>query len=232
MRIQHARLLLRVYLTIIVLLLPFSSISQQVKNVRFEQIGKKIHIYYDLQGEGSYYVNVFCSTDDGHSWGNPLQNVVGAVGENQTPGNNKEIIWNVLDERGKLVGYIRFKIDVVQEVSKQVYDNQDVYVVVESMPTFPGGMGALMKYLAENIRYPQRAIVAGIQGRVFVNFIVEPDGSITNAKVLRGIGAGCDEEAMRVVQNMPNWIPGKQRGKPVRVSYNLPVKFMLETQKE
>lgn len=104
----------------------------------------------------------------------------------------------------------------------------EIFTVVESMPQFPGGMGALMKYLAENIKYPPLAKESGIQGRVFINFVVEPDGSISHVKVLRGIGGGCDEEAVRVVEAMPNWKAGMQRGKPVRVSYNLPVKFTLQ----
>jgi len=104
----------------------------------------------------------------------------------------------------------------------------EIFTVVESMPEFPGGMGALMTYLSENIKYPALAKESGIQGRVFINFVVETNGSITAVKVLRGIGGGCDEEAVRVVQNMPKWSPGKQRGKPVRVSYNLPVKFTLQ----
>lgn len=122
---------------------------------------------------------------------------------------------------------------VVQEYVPPAEDDEEVeeqqiFTVVESMPEFPGGMGALMKYLAENIKYPALAKESGIQGRVFINFVVEPDGSISNVKVLRGIGGGCDEEAVRVVKSMPNWKPGKQRGKPVRVSYNLPVKFTLQ----
>ncbi len=105
---------------------------------------------------------------------------------------------------------------------------EEIFTVVESMPEFPGGMGELMKYLATNIKYPPLAKESGIQGRVFINFVVEPDGAISNVKVLRGIGGGCDEEAVRVVESMPKWKPGKQRGKPVRVSYNLPVKFTLQ----
>ncbi len=105
---------------------------------------------------------------------------------------------------------------------------QEIFTVVESMPEFPGGMGALMKYLAQHIKYPPLAKESGIQGKVFINFVVEPDGSISNVKVLRGIGGGCDEEAVRVVKNMPKWKPGMQRGKPVRVSFNLPVKFTLQ----
>jgi len=104
----------------------------------------------------------------------------------------------------------------------------EIFTVVESMPEFPGGTGELYKYLGKSIKYPPLAKESGIQGRVFVNFVVEPDGSISNVKVLRGIGGGCDEEAMRVVKNMPTWKPGKQRGKSVRVSYNLPIKFTLQ----
>ncbi len=104
----------------------------------------------------------------------------------------------------------------------------EIFTVVESMPSFPGGMGELMKFLGKNINYPTLAKESGIQGRVFINFVVEPNGSISNVKVLRGIGGGCDEEAVRVVKSMPKWSPGKQRGKPVRVSYNLPVKFTLQ----
>ena len=85
-----------------------------------------------------------------------------------------------------------------------------------------------MEYVAKNIKYPQIARETGIQGRVFVSFVVEPDGSISNVKLLRGIGGGCDEEAMRVIKSLPKWKPGKQRGKAVRVSYQIPVFFKLQ----
>ncbi len=107
-----------------------------------------------------------------------------------------------------------------------IYEGE-VFVVVESMPEFIGGSSALNTYLANNINYPNLAKESGIQGRVFVNFIIETDGIISNIKVLRGIGGGCDEEAVRVISTMPKWKSGEQRGKPVRVSYNLPVKFAL-----
>ncbi len=103
----------------------------------------------------------------------------------------------------------------------------DVYRVVEKMPEYPGGISQLMKYLADNINYPAEAKEKGVQGRVFVNFIVEADGSVSNVNVLRGIGAGCDEEAVRVVSSMPKWTPGEQDGQPVRVSFNIPVKYTL-----
>ena len=116
----------------------------------------------------------------------------------------------------------------VQQEEEESSDDQQIFMVVESMPKFPGGEVALHKYLAENIRYPEMAKESGIQGRVFVTFVIEKDGSVTDVKVLRGIGGGCDEEAVRVVKNMPKWTPGKQRGKPVRVQFNLPVKFTLQ----
>ncbi len=113
-------------------------------------------------------------------------------------------------------------------VQEEDVQQQPVFVVVEQMPHFPGGEKALMKYLATHIKYPALAKESGIQGRVFINFVVEPNGKIDHVKVLRGIGGGCDEEAVRVVEGMPRWIPGRQRGKPVRVSFNLPIKFTLE----
>jgi protein TonB len=101
------------------------------------------------------------------------------------------------------------------------------FVVVEQMPEFPGGLNELYRYIGKNINYPQVAKEVGIQGTVFVKFIIERDGSISNVELLRSIGGGCDEEAMRVIQAMPSWSAGLQLGKPVRVSYNLPVKFTL-----
>ncbi|MBR4773074.1 MAG: TonB family protein [Bacteroidales bacterium] len=104
----------------------------------------------------------------------------------------------------------------------------EVFQVVEVEPQFEGGLEALYKYLAENIKYPEQAKSDGIQGRVFVRFVIEADGSVTNAQVLRGIGGGCDEEALRVVEAMPKWTPGMQQGKPVRVQFNLPITFKLQ----
>ncbi len=115
----------------------------------------------------------------------------------------------------------------VEEHKDEEQEEAQIFTVVESMPSFPGGEEARIKYLNDNIKYPQMARESGIQGRVFVTFVVERDGSVTDVKVLRGIGGGCDEEAVRVIQNMPKWIPGKQRGKPVRVQFNMPILFKL-----
>ncbi len=107
-------------------------------------------------------------------------------------------------------------------------DTTDTYLMVEAEPEFPGGMEALMKYLSENIKYPEQAKKENIQGKVYMRFVVERDGSIVDAEILRGIGGGCDEEALRVVNAMPKWEPGKQKGTPVRVQYNLPIVFKLQ----
>ena len=114
------------------------------------------------------------------------------------------------------------------EIEEEEVVEQEIFQIVEEMPAYPGGEQKMMEYIAKNIKYPQIARESGIQGRVFVGFVVEPDGSVSNVKIMRGIGGGCDEEAMRVVKAMPKWKPGKQRGKAVRVSYTLPVMFKLQ----
>lgn len=101
----------------------------------------------------------------------------------------------------------------------------EVFVVVEDMPMFPGGN--VQKWIAKNVKYPVLAMENGIQGKVYIQFVIERDGSITDVKVLRGVDASLDKEAVRVVKAMPKWKPGKQRGKPVRVSYTLPINFQL-----
>lgn len=109
-----------------------------------------------------------------------------------------------------------------------VATNDSIYSVVEQDPEFEGGMEALYKFLAANIRYPEQAKKEKIQGRVIVSFVIEKDGSVSDAKVLRGIGGGCDEESLRVVNAMPKWKPGQVAGEPVRVHFNLPVNFKLQ----
>lgn len=116
-----------------------------------------------------------------------------------------------------------------QEVSK-LTKNGEVFTVVEQNPEFPGGIRELGNYLGRNIRYPSAAQRANVQGKVFVSFIVGEDGTIRDPKILKGIGFGCDEEALRITLNMPKWTPGKQNGKAVAVQYNLPIAFVLEKQ--
>lgn len=110
----------------------------------------------------------------------------------------------------------------------QEEDTEVVFVVVESMPSFPGGDAALFKYLNDNIKYPVIAQESGIQGRVTCQFVVNRDGSIVDIEVVRSVDKSLDAEAIRVIKNMPRWTPGKQRGKTVRVKYTLPVNFRLQ----
>ena len=109
----------------------------------------------------------------------------------------------------------------------QTKKNNMVFDVVEVMPQYPGGQIAMLKYIMENIKYPEQAMKEGIQGRVTVRFIVEKDGSISNVKPILSVHPLLDKEAVRVVESMPKWSPGKQNGKPVRVRFNVPVMFKL-----
>ena len=114
------------------------------------------------------------------------------------------------------------------EPPKHVVEETKIFTVVEQMPMFPGGDGALMSYLSQNIHYPTIAAENGVQGRVVVGFVVERDGSITDVNILRGVDPSLDKEAMRVVKSMPKWTPGKQNGSAVRVKYQVPVSFRLQ----
>lgn len=131
---------------------------------------------------------------------------------------------------------VNFDVDVQEEtVIKEVEISEapveekadEIFDVVENMPTPPGGMQGWNKYLSNNLKYPTQARRMGIEGTVYVVFVVNTDGSIQDVDILRGIGGGCDEEAMRVVRNAPAWEPGRQRGRPVRVKMRLPIRFKL-----
>lgn len=116
-----------------------------------------------------------------------------------------------------------------QEVIDIPEEAKQIFTVVEENPSFPGGETELNKFLKTNLVYPQTATENGIQGTVYVSFVVDSKGNVTDAKVLRGIGGGCDEEALRVIRLMPQWHPGKQNGKTVRVLFNMPVYFKLSS---
>ena len=114
------------------------------------------------------------------------------------------------------------------KVKEEIMPDDIPIHIPEVMPEFPGGFPAMYAFLREHVKYPAYAREVGFQGTVFLRFVVEKDGSITNVEILRGVGGGCDEEAIRVVKSMPDWSPGTQMGRPVRVIYNLPVKFTLQ----
>ncbi len=127
-----------------------------------------------------------------------------------------------LQETGEVTGQVEQEKALISD-----YQQDKIFTVVEEPPRFPGGETARQAFLGNNLVYPEEARLSGIQGTVFISFVVEKDGSISNVEVLRGIGGGCDEEAVRVVEMMPRWEPGKQRGEAVRVQFNMPVRFRL-----
>ena len=133
-------------------------------------------------------------------------------------------------EQAKYGALIITTVKHQEEIDNEPLSQQDVFDKVDEAPQFPGGFSGLMLYLSNNIRYPNDAIEAGAQGRVVVSFIVEKDGSISNAKVTKPTYSSFDEEALRVVCAMPKWMPGKQNGEVVRVKYSLPVSFRHDSQ--
>ncbi len=115
-----------------------------------------------------------------------------------------------------------------QTAKKTVAKKKHATSAITQQPEFPGGVQELMKYLAKHTKYPDAAKESNVEGRVIIRFVVDKDGSISEPKLLRGIGSGCDEEAMRVVKAMPKWLPGLYKGKPVKGVYILPITFRLE----
>jgi protein TonB len=126
------------------------------------------------------------------------------------------------DEKTVVEEYVAPSIVVEEEE-----EEKQIFIIVEESAGYPGGEEGRQKFLQDNLRYPAIARESGIQGTIYITFVVERDGSLTDIKILRGIGGGCDEEAMRVVKLMPKWAPGKQRGKAVRTQFNMPIKFTL-----
>jgi len=153
----------------------------------------------------------------------PVQTTILEIVEDDVEIENDVRIDSDADQRTVIKEYV----PVVIAEKEEVVEELEIFTIVEEMPSFPGGDEARVRFLSQNIKYPQMAKESGIQGTVFVTFVVEPDGNVTNVRVLRGIGGGCDEEAMRVVRMMPKWKPGQQRGKSVRVQFNMPIRFTL-----
>lgn len=118
-------------------------------------------------------------------------------------------------------------IDFVDD--EEEFEEEEIFVIVEDMPSFQGGdINKFREYINKNLRYPEIAAENGIQGRVILSFVVEPHGGVSNVRVLRGVDPALDKEAIRVVESSPKWQPGMQRGKPVRVSFNIPIIFVLQ----
>jgi protein TonB len=128
------------------------------------------------------------------------------------------------EETGQAVE-VKYVQTVVEEEEPE---EQEIFQVVEEMPEFPGGMAECMKFLGKNIKYPTISQENGVSGKVIVQFVVNKDGSVVDPVVVRSVDPYLDKEALRVISTMPKWKPGKQRGKPVRVRYTVPVTFRLQ----
>ncbi|MBC8153948.1 MAG: energy transducer TonB [Bacteroidetes bacterium] len=113
-------------------------------------------------------------------------------------------------------------------VKRELTNRDEVFLVVEQNPEPQGGFSSLNDYLGQNLRYPEAAQKANVQGKVFVSFVVAADGGISDVQILKGLGFGCDQEAVRVIKQMPNWKPGQQSGRAVKVKFNLPIAFTLD----
>ena len=198
-----------------------TNMLKNLKNVGKINVGQCKHLYPTAENVPRIY-----STPNIHKPDVPLRPIVDYTGS----------IWYATsrllsDILAPLVGntpqHIKNSQHISEEVSEMLIEENEIFTIVEDMPSFPGGEAELFKYLGKSIKYPKMASEADISGIVYMTFVVGKDGSIKDVKVMRGIGAGCDEEAIRAVKNMPKWKPGKQRGRAVEVQYNLPVRFTL-----
>ena len=145
--------------------------------------------------------------------------ITAAVDESYQEDSSKRIVYA---PNGDMVDWEDINID------DEPTDTNEIYMVVEDSPQFPGGLQALLDYLHDNIKYPESCRRDSIQGRVIISFVVEKDGSINSAEIVKGVHEQLDAEALRVIDAMPKWKPGKQRGKTVRVKYAIPVNFRLD----
>ena len=159
----------------------------------------------------------------------PVKPVITAINivDNTVDVTDDPIIDAEANPDSRIETYVPSNITTKTDDETGIEDPNEIFIAVEEDPSYNGGYEAMQKYLAENIKYPQIARETGIQGTVYLTFIVERNGSVTDVKILRAVGGGCDEEAVRVVENMPKWNPGLQRGKPVRVKFTMPIKFSL-----
>ncbi|MBK6964855.1 MAG: TonB family protein [Bacteroidales bacterium] len=190
--------------------------------------------------EGTVYVTFVIEKDGQVSNSKVLRGIGGGCDEVALKAIQQMPPWIPGKQRGEAVRVqfnmpVSFKLGAKEKATVYTQPatdtNQEVFTVVEVAPQFPGGADAQQKFMIQNISYPAEAKSKGIQGTVYVNFIVEKDGSVSNAKVLRGVATSLDTEALRVINSMPRWTPGTQRGEPVRVSFNIPIKFSLGEKK-
>jgi TonB family protein len=238
---------------ITVLVLASSAVSAQDTlwfDAKWEKADKKDASYYRLTSSenGKYLVKDMYSnhnpqmiaqvseleplTKNGHC---TYFNIDGSKeSEGNYENNLKRGIWTRWADNGKDSSVIMHDANGSHYIRQMAGTDNNPMSIVERMPQYPGGMGEMVKFIQENLVYPKKEKENGIEGTCYVTFVVEKDGSLSNVRVLRGItdGPGYDAEAVRVVSAMPAWAPGTQDGVPVRVQFNLPIKFTLISRKE
>ena len=203
---------------ILAVFLPNYLFPQSIEVYDVQQEGNNLRVFYHFTGSGQYEVSLLYSLDNGSSWLGPARSVSGDAGSGISTGRDKIIIWNVLADRPMLKGSeLRFKI--IAEIIEPEFS------FVDQDPQPPGG--DLQSYFDKNIRYPQMAFNKHLEGKVFLTFVITSSGDVEDEKIIKGIGYGCDEEALRVVKSMPKWTPGKIGGRAVKTRMNVPMVFRL-----
>lgn len=183
-------------------------------------------VVVDLSDNGSHFEDIMDIPQTEQIQKPPVQVAVPNIVEV----SNEEIIEEIkLDLDIEMTEDTRIQEVIISQQVEEIQDEKadEIFTIVEQQPQPVGGFKAFYDYVGANLSYPVRATRMGIEGRVFVEFIVEKDGSLTDIKVVKGIGGGCDEEAIRVISGAPKWIPGKQRGNAVRVRMVMPIVFKL-----
>jgi len=194
-------------------------------------------VYYDFESDRIEQIDLQTPSTSQRTFKPPPPEVV--LNNEPLSGNIQTVLENTLIETQLATTEVMGANDIAIPASAFGYQNggmpteatvnePEIFAIVEVMPEFPGGSAALLKYLASKIRYPDLARENRVEGLVVVQFIIDEKGKISGVIILRGIGGGCDEEAIRVIQAMPDWQPGLQRGVPVKVRYNVPVRFVLK----
>ena len=213
---------------------PDALITYINENVKYPAIALRNGI------EGKVYVNFMVTKDGSISYPKVIKAVDPLLDQEAIRVIESMPNWKPANQNGENVDFactvpIDFKLEPSKLSTEKLKDankqSNQPYTIVEQMPEYPGGAEALRAFIATNIKYPVIALEKGIQGKVFINFVVTKTGSVTNAKVLRGVDPSIDKEAIRVVESLPNWIPGKQNGENVDVTYTIPINFALEPNK-
>ena len=195
-------------------------------DIRAEVLNKQFVVFYTLKSEFPSDIFLYASYDKGASWKGPMEKVSGDVGHSVTEGS-KKIFWDCMNEKGFDINAkgVVFKVETTiihPEENKPL-------AFVQEMPAYPGGDKALYEFLYKNITYPELEKSKGIQGTVFVNFVIERDGTPSNFIITRGIkdGKGLDQEALNACRKLGRFNPGKQNGVAQRVFLTIPIKFTL-----